>query len=206
MDEARSVRDFWFGTAPLSAAALNRRILFWFGDESSARRRARDAHVRIRFGGLLDRAARGELVGWASGPRRRLSLIILLDQFPRSMFRGTARAFAYDSHALGLTLSGMQSAADAALSVVERMFFYMPLEHAESLEVQEESVAAYRRLLAETPDELCEILASALRSAENHRSIIERFGRFPHRNRALGRSSTPAELEWLRAGGESFGQ
>jgi uncharacterized protein (DUF924 family) len=100
----------------------------------------------------------------------------------------------------------MQSAADAALSVVERMFFYMPLEHAESREVQEESVAAYRRLLAETPDDLNAILASALRSAENHRLIIERFGRFPHRNRALGRVSTPAELDWLRAGGESFGQ
>ena len=206
MDEARSVRDFWFGTTPLSADTLNRRILFWFGDEASSRRQRRDEHIRARFGALLERAARGELASWADGPRRRLSLIILLDQFPRSIFRGTARAFAYDAQALGLTLSGMQSAADAALTVVERMFFYLPLEHAESREVQEESVAAYRRLLAEAPDELREVFASALRSAENHRSIIERFGRFPHRNRTLGRASTPAELEWLTTGGESFGQ
>ena len=206
MDEARSVRDFWFGTAPPSADTLNRRILFWFGDEASARRQRRDEHIRARFGALLERAARGELASWADGPRRRLSLIILLDQFPRSIFRGTARAFAYDAQALGLTLSGMQSAADAALTVVERMFFYLPLEHAESREVQEESVAAYRRLLAEAPDELREVFASALRSAENHRSIIERFGRFPHRNRTLGRASTPAEREWLTTGGESFGQ
>ncbi len=206
MDEARSVRDFWFGTVPLSADALNRRIRFWFGDASSALRQRRDAHIRVRFGELLERASTGELAAWADGPRRRLSLIILLDQFPRSIFRGSAQAFAYDAQALGLALSGMQSAADAALTVIERIFFYMPLQHAESREVQEESVAAYRRLLAEAPEELHETFAGALRSAENHRSIIERFGRFPHRNRALGRASTPEEREWLRVGGASFGQ
>ncbi len=206
MDEARSVRDFWFGTVPLTAEALERRIRFWYGDAAAALRQRRDAHIRARFGELLERAARGQLAAWADGPRRRLSLIILLDQFPRSIFRGTARAFAYDAQALALALSGMQSAADAALGVIERIFFYMPLQHAESREVQEESVAAYRRLLAEAPEPLREHLARALRSAENHRSIIERFGRFPHRNRALGRVSTPAELDWLRAGGASFGQ
>ena len=206
MDEARSVRDFWFGTVPLSADALNRRVLFWYGDESSARRQRRDEHIRVRFGELLERAARGELAAWADGPRRRLSLIILLDQFPRNIFRGSARAYAHDAQALALALSGMQSGADAALNVVERIFFYMPLQHAESREVQEESVAAYRRLLAEAPAELHDHFASALRSAENHRTIIERFGRFPHRNRALGRDSTHAELEWLGTCGASFGQ
>jgi uncharacterized protein (DUF924 family) len=100
----------------------------------------------------------------------------------------------------------MQSAADAALDVVERMFFYMPLQHAEAVEAQEESVAAYRRLLAEAPRELHEVFESAVRSAENHRSIIEKFGRFPYRNRVLERASTPAEAAWLRSGGESFGQ
>jgi uncharacterized protein (DUF924 family) len=206
MDEARSVRDFWFGTVPLSADALNQRIRFWFGDGASALRRRRDELIRARFGELLERAASGELDAWADGPRRRLSLIILLDQFPRSIFRGTARAFAHDAQALALALSGMQSAADAALSVVERIFFYMPLQHAERREVQEESVAAYRRLLAEAPDDLHETFAGALRSAENHRSIIERFGHFPYRNRTLGRASTPDEVAWLRAGGASFGQ
>ena len=206
MDEARSVRDFWFGTVPLSADALNRRVLFWYGDESSARRQRRDEHIRVRFSGLVERAARGELASWADGPRRRLSLILLLDQFPRNMFRGTARAFASDAQALALTLSGMQSAADAALEVVERIFFYMPLQHAESREVQEESVAAYRRVLSEAPAELHEQFVSALRSAENHRAIIERFGRFPYRNQALRRSSTAQERDWLREGGSSFGQ
>jgi uncharacterized protein (DUF924 family) len=206
MDEARSVRDFWFGTGPSSADALNRRILFWYADESAALRQRRDEHIRARFGQLLERAAKGELASWADGPRRRLSLIILLDQFPRSIFRGSARAFACDGQALALALSGMQSGADAALKVVERIFFYMPLQHAESREVQEESVAAYRRLLAEAPAELHDHFAGALRSAENHRTIIERFGRFPHRNRTLGRESTREELEWLGTGGASFGQ
>jgi uncharacterized protein (DUF924 family) len=206
MDEARSVRDFWFGTVPLTADGLTRRMPFWFGEGSSALRERRDEHIRVRFGELLERAARGELASWADGPRRRLSLIILLDQFPRSVFRGTPRAFAHDPQALALTLSGMQSAADAALTVVERIFFYMPLQHAERPEVQEESVAAFRRLLSEAPEPLRGHFASALRSAENHHEIIERFGRFPHRNRALGRECSPAELEWLGAGGSSFGQ
>jgi uncharacterized protein (DUF924 family) len=206
VDEARSIRDFWFGPLPMSAEELNRRMCFWFGDASSKLRRGRDAEIRRRFDALLQHAAAGELSSWADGPRRRLSLILLLDQFPRHMFRGTARAFAYDAQALALTLSGMQSAADAALDVVERIFFYLPLQHAEVRDVQDESVAAYRRLLAEAPQELHPPFAGALRSAENHRAIIEQFGRFPHRNPALGRVSTPAEQEWLRTGGENFGQ
>jgi uncharacterized protein (DUF924 family) len=135
-----------------------------------------------------------------------LSLILLLDQFPRNIFRGTARAFAYDSRALALTLSGMQSGADAALDAAERIFFYMPLQHAESREVQDESVAACRRLLAEAPAELRPSFAAVLEYAEHHRSVIERFGRFPHRNRVLGRESTPAEEAWLSVSGERFGQ
>ena len=206
MDEARSVRDFWFGQLPPSAPELNRRMCFWFGDESSQIRQRRDATIRTRFTALLERAAAGQLAAWADGPRRRLSLIILLDQFPRNIYRGTARAFAYDTQALSLTLSGMQSAADAALAVVERIFFYMPLQHAEVREVQEESLAAYRRLLAEAPSELRAVFEGAVRSAENHRAIVEQFGRFPHRNEVLGRTSTAAEVEWLRRGGGSFGQ
>ena len=206
MDEARSVRDFWFGALPPSAEQLNRRVRFWFGDDSSPLRQRRDQEIRRRFGRLLARAGGGELAAWADGPRRRLSLIILLDQFPRNIFRGTARAFFYDPQALALTLSGMQSAADAALDVTERIFFYMPLQHAESREVQDESVAAFRRLLTEAPQELHGVFSSALRSAENHRAIIEKFGRFPYRNRTLGRLSTAEEQEWLQRGGESFGQ
>lgn len=206
MDEARGVRDYWFGQLPLNAEQLERRVRFWFAATPSEQRDHRDATIARRFGGLLDQAAAGGLAGWADGPRRRLSLVILLDQFPRNIFRGTARAFAYDAQALALTLSGMQSAADAALNVVERIFFYMPLQHAESREVQDESVAAYRRVLAEAPQDLHAFFASSLRSAQNHRGIIEQFGRFPHRNALLGRTSTAAEEQWLAKHKDSFGQ
>lgn len=202
MDEARAVREYWFGVQPLTAAALGRRMDFWFGTEGGRH----DEEIRARFGGLLERAAAGELSGWADGPRRRLSLIVLLDQFPRNMFRGTARAFEYDEQALTLALTGMQSGADGALDFAERLFFYMPLQHAENRDAQDESVAAFRRLLAEVPPELQEIFADTLSFAGKHRSIIERFGRFPHRNALLGRPSTPEEELWLKEGGAGFGQ
>lgn len=202
MDEARAVREYWFGAQPLTAEALDRRMGLWFGAEGERH----DAEIRERFGGLLARAAAGELSAWGDGPRRRLSLILLLDQFPRHVFRGTARAFEYDEQALTLALTGMQSGADGALDFAERLFFYMPLEHAENRDAQDESVAAFRRLLEEVPPELHAAFASTLGSAEKHRSIIERFGRFPHRNALLGRASTPEEEQWLKEGGASYGQ
>jgi uncharacterized protein (DUF924 family) len=202
MDEARAVREYWFGAEPLGAEGLGRRMEFWFGADSARH----DEEIRTRFGGFLERAAAGQLAAWADGPRRRLSLIILLDQFPRNMFRGTARAFDYDAQALPLALTGMQAGADGALDFAERLFFYMPLQHAESLEVQDESVAAFRRLLAEVPPDLKALFADTLRFAEKHRSIIERFGRFPHRNALLGRTGSPEEAEWLRLSGKTFGQ
>src|SRR4029077_15858569 len=167
-DEARKIRDFWFGQLPLSAGALDQRMRFWFGAEPSEMRQRRDEQIRVRFGAVFEKAISGALSSWADGPRRRLSLILVLDQFPRNMFRGSARAFAYDAQALGLTASGMQSAADAALDLVERLFFYMPLQHAESREVQDEAVAAFRRLRTEAPRELQAFFASCARSAENH--------------------------------------
>ena len=201
MDEARQVRDFWFGKLPLTAQALNQRVKLWFpGDQNPEDLKKLDGIIRTRFGALVERAAKGDLVSWADSPRRCLSLIILLDQFPRNIYRSTARAFATDELALAATLSGMQSAADGALDVVERIFFYMPLQHCEAREVQDESVAAYRRLLTEAPQESRRIFEESLEAAEQHHSIIERFGRFPHRNRVLERANTPEEEVWLRTG------
>jgi uncharacterized protein (DUF924 family) len=199
MDEARQVRDFWFGKLPLTAQALSQRVKLWFpGDESPEDLQKLDGIIRAKFSRLVERAAKGDLAGWADSPRRCLSLIILLDQFPRSIYRGTARAFATDEQALAITLSGLQSAADGALDVVERIFFYMPLQHCEVREAQDESVAAYRRLLTEAPQEVRGIFEESLQSAERHRQLIERFGRFPHRNRILERANTPEEEMWLR--------
>jgi uncharacterized protein (DUF924 family) len=206
MDEARRVREFWFGKLPLGREALAERMQLWFaGGESRQLRQENDAALRAEFAPRIEAALRGELASWADGPRRRLSLILLLDQFPRNIYRGRARAFAGDDAAVGLALSGMQSGADAALDPVERIFFYMPLQHCESLDVQEESVAAYRRLLREAPPVLGEFFQDALKSAEEHAAIIRRFGRFPHRNRILQRVSTPEEASYVRDS-ESFGQ
>jgi uncharacterized protein (DUF924 family) len=198
IDRAREVREFWFGHLPMSAAALAERMRFWFGGDSETLQRERDETVRARFGALTEQASRGELAQWADSPRRRLSLIILLDQFPRQIYRGEPRAFATDGEALSLSLSGLQSGADATLDVVERIFFYMPMQHAESPEVQEESVAAFLRLLADSPAALRPALQGTLEYAQAHRELIQRFGRFPERNQALGRASTPEERAYLQ--------
>lgn len=216
VDDALRVREFWFGkslTGTFQAQSgmasraqdLARRIEVWFATDPQLLGE-RDESIRREFQVLTEKAARGELANWGDSPRRRLSLILLLDQFPRQIFRGTDRAFASDQQALALALSGMQSAADGALNVVERMFFYMPLQHAESTEVQDESVAAYRRLLEECPPEMQPSFASSLETAVQHRDLIRRFGRFPHRNAALGRDSTPDEEAFLESDPDSFGQ
>jgi uncharacterized protein (DUF924 family) len=206
MDDARRVREYWFGKLPLDRAALDERMKVWFaGEEFPQLAQEGDAAIRTEFGARIEAALRGELASWADGPRRRLSLILLLDQFTRHIYRGRARAYAGDEQALALALSGMQSGADAALDPVERIFFYMPLQHSESLDVQEESVAAYRRLLGEAPQPLRAPFDENLKFAELHASIIRRFGRFPHRNRVLRRVSTVEETDYLRTA-ESFGQ
>ena len=203
MDDAKKVRDFWFGKSPLAADQLPRRMELWFANAPELQRTVDDA-LRIRFGPLVERALKGELAQWADGPRRRLSLILLLDQFPRNIHRGTEHAFEGDAQALQLTLTGMQSAADAALNPVERIFFYMPLQHSESLEVQDESVAAYKRLAGDAPETIRAVFNGCLGFAERHREVIRRFHRFPHRNALLGRLNTAEEEAYLREGGETF--
>lgn len=203
MNHAAPILDYWFGREPFTAAILEARMAIWFGREDPTER---DRDIAARFGELVERALAGELNSWAAGPRQRLALILLLDQFTRHIHRGTARAFAGDAAALALALDGMQKGADAALDPVRRVFFCMPLQHAESLEVQDESVAAFRRLANEAPAELGTFFQGALDYALRHRQIVQRFGRFPHRNAVLGRPSTPEECGWLATGGERFGQ
>jgi uncharacterized protein (DUF924 family) len=205
MDEARKVREFWFGKLPLSPADLDRRMQLWFHYGRSPEELEQwDESIRSQFEPLMKQAIAGELDTWGDGPRRRMSLILLLDQFPRNLYRGQARMFSGDERALALALSGMNSGADAALDPVERMFFYMPLQHSEARDVQDESVAAYRRLVMEAPEALRPTFESSLDYAQRHRAVVDRFGRFPHRNRILGRPSTPEELTYMTEGGEDF--
>jgi uncharacterized protein (DUF924 family) len=206
MERANDVLEFWFGRGAPDAVRLAERAAFWFGGDGAAAVAARDELIRSTLEPLLERAASGALASWAASPKRRLALIILFDQVPRNAYRGTAAAFAFDQQALALTVEGMQLAADAALDPLERLFFYLPLEHAESLEAQEAAVIAVDRLATEAPPELRAFFATTAGYARGHRDIIAKFGRFPHRNAVLGRDSTPAELEWLAERGERFGQ
>lgn len=208
MHGANDVLDFWFGSGGFDARHLAERSRLWFGSpgDDSAAIAARDDLIRAQLEPLLERAAKGEFASWAASPKRRLALILLFDQVPRNIYRGTAAAFAFDREALALSLEGLQLAADAALHTVERLFFYLPLEHAESLEAQDACVNAMERLVAESPADLLSFCEGSLAYAKSHRDIVAKFGRYPHRNRALGRASTEAELEWLASVGESFGQ
>ncbi len=208
MQHAREVLDYWFGQEPFDLPALRERMAFWFpgGPETREEQALRDRELALRFQHLVVRAAAGELDAWAASPNQRLALILLLDQLPRNLYRRSARAFATDARAASLTLEGMMQAADAMLEPARRIFFYMPLQHSEQLEAQEESVVAYGRLRDEAPPALRPVFDNCLDYARQHRDIVQRFGRFPHRNATLGRPSTPEEQQWLSAGGVSFGQ
>lgn len=178
-------------------------LRFWFrGGERRkewfAKDPAFDAEIRARFLALYEEAASGALERWKEQPGDCLALVIALDQFPRNMFRGTARAFAADAAAREAAEHALARGWDRALLPVERLFLCLPFEHSESAADQERSLALMREL-ARHPE-----TADALQWAEKHHAVIARFGRFPHRNAALGRPSTPAEIEFLTEPGSSF--
>lgn len=177
--EARAVVAFWRTAGPGK----------WFAKDEAFDRRFRD-----RFLAAHDAAARGELAGWGNTADGALALIILLDQFPRNAFRGTARMYATDGHARLVADAAVNAGHDRAVDHELARFFYLPFAHSENLADQERAVSLVRRL--GEPD---------LSRAVHHRDIIRRFGRFPHRNAILGRPSTQEEVAWLDAGGERFG-
>jgi uncharacterized protein (DUF924 family) len=192
----------WFGPPTDGKEALDRLVTRWFKADP-----ANDRMLEARFGDLARSAGRNELEAWRSTARGRLALILLLDQLPRQLHRGTAAAFAQDAKALELTLTGIERRMDLELEPLERAFFYMPLQHAESLPMQELGVRKFESLKADAPSpDLANALAGFAKAAREHREIIARFGRFPHRNHSLGRESTPEEAEYLAQGGPTFGQ
>jgi uncharacterized protein (DUF924 family) len=205
VESPHDILEYWFGSGPWTPARLEERTRFWFGGDGKEAQARRDADIREKLEPLLERAARGEFSSWASSPKRRLALMLLLDQVPRNIYRGTAAAFAFDREALALAAEGLQLVADAALDPIERVFFYLPLEHAESLEAQDAAVAAFTRLVAEAPPELRDWVAYTAAYATKHRDVIVKFGRFPHRNAMLNRVSTPEEREYLAANPNPFG-
>jgi uncharacterized protein (DUF924 family) len=193
--KAEEVLRFWFPEhLHDDHAVMLSQFEWWF-------RGGADSAIAARFARLLERAARGELDHWAHGPRSRLALIIVLDQFSRSIHRGTARAFVQDGKALDLALEGIEIGHYAALETPwEKTFFFLPLGHSEQLEHLETAVKLAEELAEQAPSELRRMLEHSASQARGHRDVIARFGRHPHRNAVLGRQSTPEELDYLAAG------
>ncbi len=194
-----TVREFWFGGPDLDGADLEERIDFWF-----AAGREVDAEIARRFGAAVDHALGDGLDDWRDPLRDRLALVILLDQFPRNLYRGTPKAFAGDRRARALTVDALDDGSHETLALIERAFLYMPLQHAEDARIQRRSVKMFETLLEQSPDELRIQMKRFLASARTHCEIIEKFGRFPHRNRILGRECTQAEIEFLRTPAAPF--
>ncbi|MGI9337948.1 MAG: DUF924 family protein [Gammaproteobacteria bacterium] len=202
MIDARAILDFWFGDIRGGWVADAEKPKLWFGGKSE-----KDAEIKRRFGAMIDEALDEEESSAAAlvcHAEALMARIILLDQMTRMVCRGEARAFAGDGRALLLCRAGLQSGADKTLPPVYRLFFYLPLEHSEKMEDQHLCVSLFSALPDEYP-QFAEPLAATLEYAVKHRDIIARFGRFPHRNRALGRTSTAEEAAYLKTA-ETFGQ
>jgi len=184
---AREILDFWFGPLPHAPRAQ------WFRKDA-----AFDAAIAARFGDAIDAAIGGAYREWCSDARGALARILLLDQFTRNTFRGSARAFAGDAEALVTATDLVDRGLDRTLDRYERAFVYLPFEHSEDRQIQDRSIALFTELARETGDR------GTLEWAEKHAAIVRRFGRYPHRNAALGRASTPEEVEFLKEPGSSF--
>ncbi|MGA0610346.1 DUF924 family protein [Caldimonas sp. KR1-144] len=182
------VLAFWFGTGEAPRPE-------WFRKDA-----AFDALITERFGATIEAALRGELAAWRDTPDGRLAEVIVLDQFTRNAFRDTPRAFAGDAPALARAREMLVRGDDRTLPPLKRWFAYMPLEHAENLAAQEQSVQLFEALAADAPEHC----GSAFDYALRHHQVVQRFGRFPHRNAILGRRSTPAELAFLEQPGSRF--
>ncbi|MHB1092006.1 DUF924 family protein [Thiobacillus sp.] len=193
------VLDFWFGAPGSAAEVAGRQRKLWFGKSPE-----NDQAVIDRFAGTLAAAAAGQLDHWASTPRSRLALVIVLDQFPHHIHRDRAEAFATDSQALALSLDALAAGEAQQLTPIECVFLYLPLEHAESLAMQDRSVALYETLANEAAADERALFDGFLDYARKHRDVVARFGRFPHRNAILGRPSTEDELEFLKQPGSRF--
>ena len=201
-DEAiAKILDFWFAPKESDTAAIDSRMELWFGTDQEV-----DQELDERFGSLLKQAAAGELDDWAATPEGRLALIILLDQWTRNIHRGSSAAFEHDRKALSLCVEGVNRGDHKHLDPFQQAFMFMPLQHAESVKVQEKSVEVFQALAQSVPDTLRETFDNMAHYAELHRDIVKQFGRFPHRNKLLGRDNTSEEDAYLSGDTPVFGQ
>ncbi len=196
-----AILSFWFKETDLSAPQIDRRMDIWFGDDA-----AFDHEIQAEFMGDVDQASEGQLDHWAHESRGRLALILLLDQFRRNIYRNTAKAFEFDRVALKLCVEGAMQKKDLGLTPIQRAFFFMPLQHAESAKVQAKGSELFNKLAEAVSPTYRETFSTIAEFAELHRDIIDQFGRFPHRNKLLGRENTPEENEYLAGDSPDFGQ
>jgi uncharacterized protein (DUF924 family) len=200
LKEITEILAFWFGTCGADGSLDPAKRKMWFGDG-----RQYDAGIREQFGALHERACHGELEKeWCATPQGRMALIVLLDQFSRHIHRDTPRAFAQDPAAQKIATEGIGKGVDRQLIPAQRSFFYLPFEHAEDIELQRLGVRCFDGLARTVPETSRKEYESFLDYARRHHDIIARFGRFPHRNRILGRASLPEEIEFLKQPGSSF--
>lgn len=198
---SKAVYEYWFGTEGLSKEAVKARSSLWWQGSSDT-----DFDIERRFGKLVEVAGKGILESWMSEPRSAVALIILNDQFPRNIYRGSGKAFSHDPLALKYSKQLVNSAAFDQLEPVEKTFSLMPFEHSENIEDQEFSVAKFSELSKSVDPEWQESMSFYLQYAKDHMEIIRQFGRFPHRNQVLDRESTQEEIDYLESGGRRFGQ
>lgn len=194
--------EWWFGadaetTSPHAIAARHNKL--WFGYRAE-----QDAEARERFGALVEQALAGGLREWANTPQGWLALVLLLDQLPRMIGRDTPQAYAGDAQAQQLVREGLARQCEQQLAPIQQVFIFLVLEHAEDTASQAESVAQTRALYDAQPASEQPLFADFLDYAVRHQQVISRFGRFPHRNVILGRTSTPAELRYLAEPGSGF--
>lgn len=199
METPDTIHTFWFGTAADDATVIAQQSTLWWSKGAAV-----DAEIRHRFEALVGRAASGALDGWLASARGRLALVLLTDQFPRNIWRGDAHAFAFDTLALGWSKAAIRDRVDRVLRPIERVFLYLPLEHAEDRADQADSVHLFAALAAQVGPELRPAFDGFVDFARRHQQIIDRFGRFPHRNGALGRRSTADETAFLQQPGAGF--
>lgn len=200
LDSMQQVHDFWFTDIHFGATTDNRSKL-WFGGGT-----ALDTAIKELFEPVIVTAIRGELDHWQQTSLGAISLITLLDQFPLNIFRKSARAFSGETKAIEVCKSGLEHELDLALSIPERVFFYLPLKHSENIGDQKRSVELYRNLHGMSPPEFHQLTEGSLEYAIKHQAIIQEFGRYPYRNEVLNRNSTTAELVWLDDNPQRFGQ
>lgn len=195
-----AILDFWIGPAAEDHLAAQKRNKRWFIKSAKT-----DHLIQSQYEPLLQALATNQAAAWReAGPRVRLAAIIVLDQFSRNIYRGQAKAFAQDALALSLAQDALDAREDETLTEIERTFLYLPFEHSEAPEDQARSVDLFERLAQEARPAFKPICQSSLDYAYQHRDVIAKFGRFPHRNAILGRKNTQAETVYLAEPGSGF--